>query len=414
VSVLLDDDEEPIRGLLPDGRPDPAYAAGIGLVSAPLGRRALAFAIDAVVVVILTLPILIGALPLLTAAVGTDATAAALVSDPRVFRAVIFAAVGQGLVSLFLLVQIVLHGLFGRTLGKKIVGIRSVNVARFDRPGFWRIVLRSIVFAAAYTIVPYLGAIPFLLSPLWDRDHRGRGWLDRIGGTWLIDVRRGLDPFDLKALRFARKEFEQPAREEAVRMPSLATGAEWSAPTFVPAARSSFGVVAAPHVDEAGEAWDPPPIGTAEPETAAVTPVVSTPSAPSAPPPAPAAPSAAEGLSIAATLVLDDGQRLEVRGSGLVGRNPEPSDGESPSFAHRIDDPSMQMSKTHARVGIDAGGVWIRDNDSSNGTSLVPPGGQSLTLSAGAKTYVQPGSKVTIGGRSFTVVVGTTAGKATT
>ncbi len=61
MSVTLDVDDEPIPGLDADGRPDPAYAAALGLVPAPAGRRSAAFALDAAVWVVLALPGVIGA-----------------------------------------------------------------------------------------------------------------------------------------------------------------------------------------------------------------------------------------------------------------------------------------------------------------------------------------------------------------
>ena len=56
----MDVDDEPIPGLGADGRPDPEYARRLGLVPAPGGRRAAAFALDALAWIVLALPGAIG------------------------------------------------------------------------------------------------------------------------------------------------------------------------------------------------------------------------------------------------------------------------------------------------------------------------------------------------------------------
>ena len=107
------------------------------------------------------------------------------------------------LINLFVLIQLVLHGRRGITVGKKIMGLRSVNLGRFDRPGFWRIVLRAITLQACATIVPVVGGVVVLASGVWDREKRGRSILDSVASIWLIDVRHALDPFDAKAMRLS-------------------------------------------------------------------------------------------------------------------------------------------------------------------------------------------------------------------
>lgn len=425
MSVTLDEDEE-VPGLGPDGRPDPAYAESLGLRAAGLGRRAGAFALDVAILLVLLLPIYVGALPIGLGILADRADPSRWVSHPDFLVALILWIVGQGLATIYLVVQLVLHGLKGVTVGKAIVGIRSVNVATFGKPGFWRIVLRALVFSAAFTIIPYLGAIPFLLSPLWDPQHRGRGWLDRIGNNWLIDARRGLDPFDSKAFRQARRALTAPRLVEGEALPSLATGTAWGGPTFVPSARSSSGVVAPALEEEAGPAWEPPPVGLtpsdARPPTAQVgappapvqppapaaqspapppvAPAAQSPAPAVAPPAQPAAPAAA---ARAAELVFDDGLRLEVRGPGLLGRSPEAAPGEAVEHLYRIEDAARQLSKTHLAFGIDEAGVWIADRGSSNGTFVRTESGAILALEAGKRTWLAPGHVVEIGDKTFTV-----------
>lgn len=408
MSVTLEDDDDEILGLLPDGRPDPAWAEALGMVPASPGKRSLAFAIDAAIVVILTLPLSLGTLPTMLRLVLVDPvpSIADIVGDPSFVPAVILYAIGQGLLSIFVLVQLLLHGLRGITIGKALVGLRSVNAARFTKPGFWRMTLRALVFWAALSIFPVIGAVPFLLSPLWDGARRGRGWLDRIGGNWLIDVRRGLDPFDLKAMRHARRRALAPAVEVAQALPSLATGTAGAVPSFVPAGRSSSGVIGAKSaVGDLAGPWSPPPVGAPRPASR----VERGPQGTAAPrveqPTAPAAPviTALDTAAPTVSLEFDDGVSIVVTGAGLVGRNPEP--GPDEAFIHLlpIEDASRQISKTHAAFGMDDAGFWLVDRGSVNGTSVTSPGGGSRELVPWRRESVVWGSVVEVGGRSFTV-----------
>ena len=391
MSVTLDDDE-PIPGVGADGRPDPAYAASLGLIPAPFGRRSGAFVIDAAIYVVLLLPVLLGALPRWFELFADVPDMSRWFGKPEFTASLIWYAVGQGLVTIFTVVQLILHGSRGVTVGKKILGIRSVNVVTFGRPGWW-IVLRALVLSAAFTVVPYLGAVPFLISPLWDRERRGRGWLDRIGRNWFIDVRKGLDPFDTKALRHARRALAPARAVEGQALPSLATGAAWGEPAFVPAARSSSGVVSHGPSADAGPAWEPPPLGVT-PSEPSPAPVV---------PPAPPSPTGSSPRRAAAEFVFATGLILEVRGTGLLGRNPEPAPGEVVAHLYRVDDPARQLSKTHLAFGIDESGVWIEDRGSSNGTFVTTESGAVLTLAPRTRTRITPGQVVEIGDTTFTV-----------
>lgn len=398
MSVTLDEEVQITPGLFPNGRPDPAYAAAIGLLPASAGRRSAAFAIDAAIFVILSLPVVVGALPLLLGVMLSNPVPEAWFSNTDFRLGLIFYAIGQGLTTIFVVVQLIMHGLRGLTVGKRLLGLRSVHVATFAKPGFWRIVVRALVFSAAFTIIPYLGVVPFLLSPLWDREKRGRGWFDRISRSWLVDIRHGLDPFDVKRMRHARKAFDAPVVDAAVELPSLATGSAWSGLAFVPSSRSSSGVISAALTALPEEPWEPP--------------FIATPTSLAAPLPAPAAPAASDPAVPAATsvpqtvlLVFDDGLCLDIDGGGLMGRGPEAPADQSPRHLLNIDDPSRLISKTHLEFGIDEGGFWIADRGSGNGTFVTPPAGESSRLDPRTKTWLSPNSLVELGTRSFTVTV---------
>ena len=394
-------EDAPVPGLDASGRPDPAYAARLGLRPAPTGRRAAAFALDAAAYVLAASPAIVGAVLLANAIVGSDAATG--VDPSSLVLPLVLVAVGQVLVAAFGITQLALHGRRGVTLGKRALGLRSVQVADFGRAGFWRVVLRVLVLWASQVVLPLVGPALMFASGLWDPEQRGRSWLDRVGRCWVVDVREGLDPFDLKALRHARRQLDAPAASVA-RMPSLATDRAIDEQTFIPQARSASGVVAA--VPEAG-AWTPPPIAgpaVAAPAAAASAVVPATAAAPAAPavPAAAAAPATAPAR--AAVFAFDDGSRFDAAGTGLLGRRPARAEGDPASILLvPLADDSMGISKTHARFDVDDAGVWITDRWSRNGTSVAAPGRAPVELVPGARTRVDGGTKVELGGRWFVV-----------
>jgi hypothetical protein len=101
---------------------------------------------------------------------------------------------------------------------------------------------------------------------------------------------------------------------------------------------------------------------------------------------------------------FDDGSVVRVPVLGLIGRDPEPSAGESPDAVVRLDDPQRLMSKTHASFGQDAEGVWVGDRGSRNGTQLLSPGGDVVDVPTGERMRVPVGWTVQVGGRSFELV----------
>ncbi|WP_448005900.1 RDD family protein [Agromyces bauzanensis] len=407
MSVTLDVDDEAIPGLDADGRPDPAYAERLGLVPAPADRRSVAFLTDAAGFALLAIPTMIGLAQLTGAIVAVGGDVSGL--DPAAaMPSLILVLVGQGLTTGYGLVQLILHGRTGRTLGKAAFGLRSVGVARFGVPGFWRVVLRALVLWLAQLVLPVAGPAIVFASSTWDPERRGRSWLDRLGSCWVIDVRHGLDPLDAKALRHARRALEAPAASAAQRLPSLATDRPLDEHTFIPASRSSSGVVADGH----GDGWTPPPLNPAAVAPAGPTPAgapavaaaaVASPVAPIAPPAASPRASMRPADLPSFVLVFDDGTRLDTRSSGLIGRDPAGAPGEDAMRRVPIADAQMRISKTHLAFGVDADGAWVMDRASKNGTFLEPPGGEGRRLEPWVREHPAIGSTVRVGGRSFVI-----------
>lgn len=459
----IDDHAPEVEGLDAHGRPDPAYAASLGLRPAGRGARALAALIEWTVAVLIALPAIIALTPVLAQAVSGE-------FDPEKFFArgdlvwlIVAAAVSQGLMIAYVVVQLVLHGRKGVTLGKAICGIRSVNVRTLERPGFWRGAVVRYLVAYASFIVPIIGPVlVIMLSPLFDIEKRGRGWLDLAAATWFVDVRGGLNPYDQKRMRIARKRVKTPEHEEKAPLPSLATPVHRDAPAeYVPSARFSGGVIGA-HRSAGGTAPEPqeaPGVGSmvsavppslatgapgpasfspapapapapapvpaavpsapepapvrppasapvAAPAAAAAAPAVETPIAPDAPAPA-ASPASALAVSpapvgVRALLVLDTGQRIEVRGTTLFGRSPSAAAGEGEALLVPVVDDTRSVSKTHIAVMPARRGVFVVDRASTNGSAIVR-GGSETALPAGHPAELQIGDTVRFGDRSLQV-----------
>jgi uncharacterized RDD family membrane protein YckC len=336
---------------------DAAAAARLGIVSARPGVRAWAFTIDVLLWLALAIPAGIGAWLLSLGDIS--------------WGPILLLVVGLVLPSVFGLVQLITHGRRGVTAGKASMRLRSVSMRDLGRPGFWRIVLRALVLAVS-GVVPVAGPAVLLGSSLWDGERRGRSILDKVAGCWLVDVRAGLDPADARALRRAIRELEMPLREVSEGLPSLATVAAGERPVL--ADRRSRAAV----VGISGGPWSEPPA------------------------PAPGA-IIADVPRSAFHLVFEDGSTVPVPAFGLVGRLPEAGAGQRADVLLTLEDPQRLLSKTHLAFGADADGVWVADQGSSNGTVVVAPSGVESAIEAGARTALEPGTVVRVGGRMFQV-----------
>lgn len=366
----IDDKRESIEGLDAEGRPDPAYAAALGLLRAPFGRRALALVCDVGFWVLVQLPLWLGAVPLLLKLATGSISSYGFINHPSFVLGIVMAAVTTGLTLALSIVQLALHGRKGMTIGKAIAGIRSVNVRTLERPGIGAVLLRYLIVAAS-SIVPLLGPALFLASPTFDPDGRGRGFHDKATRVWLVDIRSGLNPYDDKRMRVARKvATAEPAPQRPV-LPSLATPSDPAAQSeYRPGNRMSAGVLgmARPHA-----APDPTPAA--------------------APAPAPAAAPVPVGFG----LRLDTGESIPVTDAILLGRNPDSA--QHPG-AHPIalPDGSKSISKTHLLVRPVDGGLEIIDCHSTNGSGLVRDGVE-YAVEAGIPVTTTDGDTIRFGDR---------------
>ena len=97
------------------------------------------------------------------------------------------------------------------------------------------------------------------------------------------------------------------------------------------------------------------------------------------------------------------GEVVTLHGTGLIGRNPTPQEGERFDALVRILDPARSVSKTHLEFVVDAGRLWIRDRFSGNGTILRHPNGTGSRCEGGRRYRVGEGDRVEIGEQYFDV-----------
>lgn len=115
-------------------------------------------------------------------------------------------------------------------------------------------------------------------------------------------------------------------------------------------------------------------------------------------------PELAESRGPAVTVELTDGQRIAVTGTALVGRDPSPRPGEEADQLIRVADPGRSVSKTHLRIGVDRGNLWVTDRDSTNGTVVTLADGQQILCGAEQQVRLPAGATVAFGDYGLNVV----------
>jgi uncharacterized RDD family membrane protein YckC len=97
------------------------------------------------------------------------------------------------------------------------------------------------------------------------------------------------------------------------------------------------------------------------------------------------------------SILLDDGRRIALDGLILLGRNPQPNVGEEDAQLIKIADETRTVSKSHLAIGLDAGGVYVVDRGSTNGSTVSTTNGMSMRCKAGEMVRVGEGAIVSIG-----------------
>lgn len=428
-----------------------------GALPASLGKRLLAFVIDATASVVLG-----GAF----AAVGTVQA----VSAVREGRPVGFGLVGVGYVVLTCLgvFQLWFQGVRGYTIGKRCVGLRTLSATTGQPVGLGRMLLRACVVAAGWCVAG-VGELVVWASPLFDSTGRRQGWHDKVAGTMVFDVAAGIDPAGTPASAW-RMGGPVPT---VVAPGTVGGGASATTPGFVSAPPRSTPPVPSPLTevlprDGPSAASAARPIGASagarEPTIVSSAPGGSGAAGRSqgdgsdqarevhalvdhvpgearrveetVEPPAShvsrtvlgsihGAPTPEEHEDVEETrlaggtriarhpdqvsrptvnLRLWDDRIVVLTGTALVGRNPIPREGEqAPERIIRVADEGRSVSKTHVAVGVDEQGAWVCDRSSTNGTAVVLRGGQRTACASEQKVRVEPGTSVVFGDYWFII-----------
>lgn len=102
-------------------------------------------------------------------------------------------------------------------------------------------------------------------------------------------------------------------------------------------------------------------------------------------------------------LEFDTGEMVDLQArKGVIGRDPR-SDDEPGAHLVAVADDQMSVSKNHLAFEVSDDGLWISDQGSTNGTSLITSAGQAVPLTAGREVQVPANATVRIGAREFTM-----------
>lgn len=308
-----------------------------GAVPAGPGGRAGAAVIDVVVGAVVAIPLVLGA----------------VAGSPAMI------VVGGLLLAAYVIGSWVAGSVTGRTVGKVATGLRTVD---------------------------HLTGLPIGL-----RGHPADRWT-RVA---VLDVRTGRDPVAtvaesvLQPLAQVVEGGFGPATAEMPRVPApAAPAATPSHPATTPPAplHPALSGPASAGVDQAPVSSVP---GAAP----------ATPPAPAGPPPTPPTPTTPARDSV--IIAVDDGQRFEIRGTALLGRNPQPLPGEPVDLLVPINDLSRSVSKTHATLRWDGHLLWVTDRGSTNGTAVRSMQGHRPADQG--EVPAAPGETVEVGDRTFFV-----------
>jgi hypothetical protein len=107
---------------------------------------------------------------------------------------------------------------------------------------------------------------------------------------------------------------------------------------------------------------------------------------------------------------IDDGRRIPVNGTVLIGRRPsQPTDASvdaprEPATLVEVGEGGQAVSKVHLAVGVDARGLYVTDLGSTNGTALVNTSGELDPCQPGIAARVREGQSVSFGDRTLVVM----------
>lgn len=107
---------------------------------------------------------------------------------------------------------------------------------------------------------------------------------------------------------------------------------------------------------------------------------------------------------VALALVLEDGRKVPVDHTVLLGRSPAARDDEEGAEPVALDSTLTDISRNHLEIRFDADAVFARDLASTNGTVLTRPGQVPRLVPTDEAIRLLPGDSLNLGG-SATVEV---------
>jgi uncharacterized RDD family membrane protein YckC len=350
---------------------------------------------------------------------------------------VLFGGIGTVVTLVYLFVLMGMEGRSGNTIGNRLMGIRSADKDGYA-PGAGAVFIRGLItgagillaVVAAIVVVIFkwfdvaflvLGPLAFLgtiwavlvvVSNTWDKNGGLRGWHDTAAKTLVFDVKAGRNPITSGGIQgpYSFAPLDLPPVQPVVS--PVAGGA------MPPQAIKRPQVIAAPV----------PPKGTTAPQVIDAQ-VMNAPQIINAQPPLSRPPlkqpplnlpplnsghpdddhdrtqmrgDVREPVPVAVLRIkLDDGRDFQLDRDVLLGRNPVGRAGEQQAQLLAVTDPGRTISKTHLHLLTDGQGIWVTDRNSTNGSAVTTPDGLRTPLQPGVPAFVNPGSTVHFGDRSF-------------
>ncbi|MFP3714539.1 RDD family protein [Puerhibacterium sp. TATVAM-FAB25] len=354
------------------------------------------------------------------AAAGRDAAAASAPAGAGDLLAALAGwYLGAGLLSLAIwLALCAWEGRTGAAVGGRLLGVRTVDQGTRRPVGFGRAVLRSLVVGAG-SLVLGVGGVLVLLSPLFDGSGRLQGWHDKAARSVVVRTQRTprraapRATADRPSAAAPTDPWAFPTGADAPAAGGIVTGVPGRAPA--PAAAPDVAPAAAPAaVPAPGPAAVPSPVPAA---VAGETTMAPEPEEDGWDATRLSAPRSGTGAGTRLTaapvvpvpLELPTGVVHVVAGPTLVGRDPQAASGGWALLA--LDDPRRSVSKTHAELGVDHGGLWVTDRGSTNGTVVSVPGAPPRVVEPGARVRVPAGASIHLGEYRVTARAATDAAR---
>lgn len=262
--------------------------------------------------------------------------------------------------------------------GQLMLGLHHVDAETGRRAGgrtFLKYLVQGCTFGLALLITPLTIQAP------------NRSWFDRLAGVTLVDGRAsGAAPTGTQQVT------APPAGWQDEESHLTQVGLPSAVPTASPAPQHDGMIAAVAFGAGTNGLPDNAPPAVERPVGLPVSPITQT--AAFVPPASAGAPRP--------VVVLDDGQRVPVDGTVVLGRDPRPSSSLGDAALVVLADPSV--SANHLAVGLGPTGPWVMDLRSTNGSSVEQDGAPRQRLTPMTRVPVSPGAVVTVGKRRLTVV----------